>query len=121
MLLGRGELAGVRVLRPETVKLMTVNSLSPGVRFAQDMIGPAAGATWGLGFAIRTGAGSSVVPGSTGSFAWGGVWGTSFWVDPVEKLIAVQMIQVNPDESAPYRALGDLTYDALCRRYRDAH
>ena len=121
MMLGRGQLDGVRVLSPETVKLMTTNSLSPGVRFAQDMIGPAAGATWGLGFAIRTGAGSSVVPGSAGSFAWGGVWGTSFWVDPVEKLIAVQMIQVNPDERNPYRALGDLTYDALCRRYRDAH
>ena len=79
-----------------------------GVRFAQDMIGPAAGATWGLGSAIRTGTGSSVVPGSTGSFAWSGVWGTSFWVDPVEKLIAVQMIQVNPEEARPYRALGDL-------------
>jgi CubicO group peptidase (beta-lactamase class C family) len=71
-------------LSPETVKLMTTNSLSPGVRFAQDMISPAASATWGVGFAIRTGAGSSVVRGSTGSFGWGGVWGTSFWVDPVE-------------------------------------
>jgi CubicO group peptidase (beta-lactamase class C family) len=77
-------LVGYPSLSPETVKLMTTNSLSPGVRFAQDMISPAAGATWGLGFAIRTGAGSSVVRGSTGSFGWGGVWGTSFWVDPVE-------------------------------------
>jgi CubicO group peptidase (beta-lactamase class C family) len=57
MMLSRGELDGVGVLNPETVKLMTTNSLSPGVRFAQDMIGPAAGATWGLGFAIRTSAG----------------------------------------------------------------
>ena len=121
MMLGRGELGGERVLSPETVRLMTTNSLSPGVRFAQDMIGPAAGATWGLGFAIRTGAGSSVLPGSNGSFAWGGVWGTSFWVDPVEKLIAVQMIQVNPNDPNPSTALGDLTYDALGRRYRDAH
>jgi CubicO group peptidase (beta-lactamase class C family) len=121
MMLSRGELDGVRVLSPETVKLMTTNSLPLGVRFAQDMIGPTAGATWGLGFAIRTGTGSSVVPGSTGSFARSGVWGTSFWGDPVEKLIAIQMIQVTPEECVPYRALGDLTYDALCRRYRDAH
>jgi CubicO group peptidase (beta-lactamase class C family) len=122
MVLGRGELDGVRVLTPDTVKLMTTNSLSPGIRFAQDMIGPATGAGWGLGFAIRTGAESSVVPGSIGSFAWGGVWGTFFWVDPVEKLIAVQMIQVAPDACTPYRdALGSLTYDALRRRYRDAH
>ena len=90
MMLSRGGLDGVCVLSPETVKLMTTNSLPPGVRFAQDMIGPAAGATWGLGFAIRTGTGSSVVPESTGSFAWSGVWGTSFWVGPVKKLIAVE-------------------------------
>ena len=120
MMLNRGELDGVRVLSPETVKLMTTNSLSPGIRFAQDMIGPAAGSTWGLGFAIRTGVGSSVVPGSTGSFTWGGVWGTYFWVDPLEKVIAVQMIQVNQERN-PCNALADLTYKALSRRYRDAH
>jgi len=43
--LSRGELNEVRVLFPETVKMMTTSSLSPGIRFAQDMIGQAAGAS----------------------------------------------------------------------------
>ena len=35
---------------------------------------------------------------SKGSFGWDGAYGTHFWVDPQEKLIAVMMIQTdNPD------------------------
>jgi CubicO group peptidase (beta-lactamase class C family) len=114
MLLNGGELDGSRILSPETVQLMTTNSLPPDIRFAQDLIGPAAGASWGLGFAIRTDPEASQVPGSVGSFTWGGVWGTFFWIDPAEKLIAVQMIQVAPDASGPYRtAFRNLTYGAL--------
>jgi CubicO group peptidase (beta-lactamase class C family) len=54
MLLNDGELGGVRILSKEAVQLMTTNSLPPDIRFAQDWIGPQAGASWGLGFAIRT-------------------------------------------------------------------
>ena len=114
MLLNGGDLDGARILSPETVQLMTTNSLPPDIRFAQDMIGPASGASWGLGFAIRTDPEASQVPGSVGSFTWGGVWGTFFWIDPAEKLIAVQMIQAAPDASDPYRtAFRNLTYGAL--------
>jgi hypothetical protein len=114
MLLNGGELGGIRILAPETVQLMTTNSLPPDVHFVQDMIGPASGASWGLGFAIRTNAEFSAVPGAVGSFTWGGVWGTKFWIDPTEKLITVQMIQVAPGESGPYSdALRNLTYGAL--------
>jgi len=111
MLLNGGEFDGTRILSQETVQLMTTNSLPPDIRFAQDLIGPASGASWGLGFAIRTNPEASQVPGSVGSFTWGGVWGTFFWIDPAEKLIGVQMIQVDSDR---YRsALRNLTYGAL--------
>jgi CubicO group peptidase (beta-lactamase class C family)/C-terminal processing protease CtpA/Prc len=114
MLLNGGELDGVRILTPETVKLMTTSSLPPDIRFAQDFIGPASGASWGLGFAIRTNSEASTVPGSVGSFTWGGVWGTRFWIDPAEKLIAVLMIQVDPGDNSQFaRALRFLTYAAL--------
>jgi PDZ domain/Beta-lactamase len=115
MLLNRGELDGVRILTPETVQLMTTNSLPPDIRFALNMIGPATGASFGLGFAMRTDPDSSIVPGSVGTFTWGGVWGTTFWIDPAEKLIAVQMIQVAPaDNTGQFaRALRFLTYAAL--------
>jgi len=57
MLLNGGERDGVRILRQNTLAQMTKNSLPAGVRFASAVgafVGPAAGASWGLGFAIRT-------------------------------------------------------------------
>jgi CubicO group peptidase (beta-lactamase class C family) len=114
MLLNGGELDVVRILSKETMQLMTMNSLPPDIRFAQDWIGPQAGASWGLGFAIRTNPDFSFVPGSVGSFTWGGAWGTTFWVDPVEELIAVLMIQMPPSDDDRFgRALRFLTYAAL--------
>jgi hypothetical protein len=114
MLLNGGELDGARILRPETIQLMTTNSLPPDIRFALSWIGPATGSGWGLGFAVRTSAESSRVPGAIGSYDWNGSWGTYFWVDPAEKLIAVQMIQVIPEKIDQYlAAIRNLTYGAL--------
>src|SRR5262249_40021056 len=77
-------------------------------------IGPAAGSSWGLGFAIRTDPRFSGVPGGLGSFGWGGVWGTTFWIDPAHDLIALQMIQVAPAAAGAYaHALRHLVYAAL--------
>jgi CubicO group peptidase (beta-lactamase class C family) len=96
MLLNGGERDGVRILSAEAVREMTTNSLPRGIQFAGNLIGPDLGSTWGLGFAIRTDRSSSNVPGSVGSYTWGGVWGTDFWIDPAERVIVVQMIQVVP-------------------------
>ena len=54
---------------------------------------PAMGQGFGLGFAVRTAPGHNPEPGSVDNFYWTGAWGTTFWVDPPEKLIAIQMIQ----------------------------
>jgi CubicO group peptidase (beta-lactamase class C family) len=114
MLLNGGELDGVRILTPRTVQLMTTDSLPPDIRFVGNLIGPKAGSSWGLGFAIRTNPDSSAIPGSVGSYSWNGLWGTSFWIDPVEKMIAVQMIQVAPGKvSLNLAAIRNLTYGAL--------
>jgi CubicO group peptidase (beta-lactamase class C family) len=107
MLLNGGELDGVRILSPLTVRRMTTNSLPPEIGFAD-------GSTWGLGFAIRSDAAGSTVPGSVGSFTWSGAWGTYFWVDPAEQLIAIQLIQVAPDKTGQFRApFRNLTYGAF--------
>jgi CubicO group peptidase (beta-lactamase class C family) len=51
---------------------------------------------------------------SIGNFYWTGAWGTTFWVDPKERLIAIQMIQTPANSSGPYRhAFRNLTYAAL--------
>ena len=115
MLLNGGELDGTRILTAKTVQEMTTNSLPPDIQFASDVVGPKAGSSWGLGFAIRTDPTSSHIPGSVGSYTWGGVWGTYFWIDPAEKLIALQMIQVAPGKPGPdfWGAIRNLTYGAL--------
>ncbi len=117
MLLNGGELDGARILSPATVQQMTTNLLPPEVPFTGmigQFVGPKVGTGWGLGFAVRTNPEASNLPGAVGSFNWSGVWGTWFWIDPVEKLIGVLMIQVPPDMAGPPRAaLRHLAYAAL--------
>jgi CubicO group peptidase (beta-lactamase class C family) len=117
MLLNRGELDGVRILSPATVQRMTTNALPPDIRFAgyiSGIVGPQGGSTWGLGFAVRSDAAWSMVPGSVGSFNWVGTSGAFFWVDPAEQMVAVQMIDAAPGTSSPFqRIFRNLTYGAL--------
>jgi CubicO group peptidase (beta-lactamase class C family) len=117
MLLNGGELDGVRILSPDTVHRMTTNALPPDIRFAgyvSGLVGPPAGSTWGLGFAVRSDAAWSLVPGSVGSFNWIGTSGTWFWVDPAEQLVAVQMIDAAPGTGRRFhRMFRNLTYGAL--------
>jgi len=117
MLLNGGELDGVRILAPSTVAQMTRSSLPATVRFAgpdAEVMGPEHGTSWGFGFAIRTDPEASWVPGSVGSFAWNGAWGTYFWIDPTVQSIGVQMAQVpREDKQRYFDAIRQLTYAAL--------
>ncbi|WP_050628754.1 serine hydrolase domain-containing protein [Bradyrhizobium viridifuturi] len=115
MLLNGGELDGVRILKPETVRLMLTNSMPPDIHFAGHEAGPAYGTGWGLGFAIRTNPNFSLIPGAVGSFNWQGSWGTFFSVDPVQKLILIMMMQRNQgnDNGFYFNAIRRLPYAAL--------
>jgi CubicO group peptidase (beta-lactamase class C family) len=115
MLLNGGELDGVRILKPETVRLMMTNSLPPEMHLAGHEAGPAYGTGWGLGFAIRTNPDFSFIPGAVGSFNWQGSWGTFFSVDPVQKLILVMMMQRQQynDNGFYFNAIRRLPYAAL--------
>jgi hypothetical protein len=117
MVLNGGELDGVRILKPATVRRMTSSALPPGIRFAGAHVanvGPLGGSTFGLGFAIRSDAAYSTMPGSVGSFSWGGAWGAYLWIDPAEQLIAIQLIQVPVGKELPVRqAFRNLTYGAF--------
>jgi CubicO group peptidase (beta-lactamase class C family) len=120
MLLNGGELDGARILSPATVRRMTTNSLPPDIRSASGDMGPRGSVTFGLGFGIRSDAAASLVPGSVGSYSWSGVWGTYFWVDPAEQLIAIQLIHVATDFSQFTRPFRNLTYGAFLIPNRDA-
>lgn len=104
-MLNRGELDGVRLLGPQTVDFMTTDHLgdiavaSGGSRALLPM-----GHGFGLGFAIRKQLGLAPVPGSVGTYFWGGLAGTTFFVDPVLKMFAILMLQA-PNQREYYRML----------------
>ncbi len=121
MLLNAGRLGDTRLLAPSTVGLMTANALRPGIGFASTIarfgdIGPtpAMGQGFGLGFAVRIEPGQNPLPGSVGSFYWTGAYGTTFYVDPEQKLIIILMIQAPMNAGSQYRhAVRYLAYQAL--------
>jgi CubicO group peptidase (beta-lactamase class C family) len=110
MLLNRGRLDGVRFLSRKTIELMTADHLGP-ITGAPDLLLPGYG--FGLGFAVRLVPGIAHVPGSVGQYFWGGLAGTTFWVDPAEELFAIMLIQA-PGQRDYYRTLfRDLVYAAF--------
>jgi CubicO group peptidase (beta-lactamase class C family) len=101
MMLDDGQLDGKRLLSRKTVELMTTDNLH-GVPFNP-------GQGFGLGFSVVTDVGARGEPGSLGEFGWGGAYHSTYWVDPVEKLVVVYLTQLNPagdiDDFARLRAL----------------
>jgi CubicO group peptidase (beta-lactamase class C family) len=110
VMLDGGRLGDVRLLSRKTVELMTADHLGP-IPGDGDLLPPGHG--FGLGVAVRRERGMAPVPGSAGTFYWGGMAGTTFWVDPVERLTAVLMIQA-PGQREHYRMLfRDMVYAAI--------
>ncbi|MDB5404396.1 MAG: beta-lactamase [Rhodopila sp.] len=110
MLLGNGRLGTTRLLGRKTVELMTSDHLGT-ISGSADLLPPGHG--FGLGFAVRTQPGMAPFPGSVGNYYWSGAAGTSFWVDPAERLYAVLMIQA-PIQREHYRLLfRDMVYAAV--------
>jgi CubicO group peptidase (beta-lactamase class C family) len=122
MLLNGGELEGVRILAPKTIALMTSDQL-PATTERHTPVAvilgpfgpvPEMGTSFGLGFAVRVDAGRNPLPGSVGDFSWGGILGTLFWVDPKEKLVAVQMVQApQPVLGTIWRQMRTMVYQAM--------
>jgi CubicO group peptidase (beta-lactamase class C family) len=113
-LLNRGELSGVRLLGPRTIDFMTTDHLGEiGVFSAGSRALLPPGHGFGLGFAVRKYLGISPVPGSVGTYFWGGLAGTSFFVDPALDLFGILMLQA-PNQREYYRMLfRDLVYAAV--------
>ncbi len=116
MMLEGGKLDGAQILSRTTVSLMTSDQLGTLGRTMtpSELLLGTPGYTFGLGFAVRQGAGIAAVPGSEGEFMWGGAGGTYFWVDPKEQLVAVLMTQA-PGPSRVYyrREIKQLVYQAI--------
>lgn len=94
MLGNGGELDGTRLLSPKTVDLMRSDVLGDIPRASPIL---AAGYGFGLTFAVNLGPGRTGLAVSKGEYNWSGAAGTSFWIDPQEKMIGVFMMQTMLD------------------------
>lgn len=95
MLLGEGALDGVRLLRPETVRLMRTNRLTD----AQRLVPFAGMPLWrtngfGLGLSIAEDpVDNPYACGAPGSMTWPGIFGTWWQADPVNDLVMIYLVQ----------------------------
>ena len=118
MYLNGGQLDGARVLKAETVALMSQNAMGslrvPALKAAlprsADFSFIADGRDqWSLAFLMT----ADQVPGkrSPGSLSWGGINNTYFWIDPARGISGVILMQYLPFADAKALAL----YDAFER------
>jgi CubicO group peptidase (beta-lactamase class C family) len=92
VLLNKGELNGVRLLKTETVASMTVNALPDAI-----LQGKGGNVGWGLGNVdVVVGPGSRGYLTSIGEYGWDGSIGTFFSIDPAKELIVTLMTQNIP-------------------------
>jgi CubicO group peptidase (beta-lactamase class C family) len=111
MLLNGGTLDGNRLLGRKTLELMAADHLSPQVKIKGDLV--PAGHGFGLGFAVRREAGIAPFLGSKGQFFWSGMAGTFFWIDPLEDLFAVFMMQGPGQRQHTRMLVRNLVYAAV--------
>ncbi len=119
MLQNDGSIEGAQIIRRETLAQMTANHLPGGgdlTRHSKSMFSEAenAGHGFGLGFGTVIDPAAAQLPQSMGSFYWGGMYSTTFWVDPVHRLRMIFMTQLLPSSTYPVRQeIREMLYAAL--------
>jgi CubicO group peptidase (beta-lactamase class C family) len=96
MLCNGGELDGVRLVSPASVKLMASNHLPPSLLTGEFGIGLQVmrpGFGYGYNCAVVFDPPEANLPEGKGTFFWGGAAGTWFWIDPTNDVVFVGMIQ----------------------------
>jgi CubicO group peptidase (beta-lactamase class C family) len=94
MLVNEGELDGVRLLTPESVRLMRTNSLTGKESMQSGIGGPGQpGEGFGVDFAVTYDPRAAGSPQGPGTYYWAGAAGTTFWIDPVNDIFWLSMIQ----------------------------
>ena len=102
MLLNKGQLDGKRLLRPETVEMMTTNQLPDSVRRGKD-------GGFGLGFSVRLKDGKF----PKGEYGWGGAASTHFWISPKDELIVIALSQYMPYSARLENTVKPIVYDSI--------
>ncbi|MGB5370595.1 MAG: serine hydrolase domain-containing protein [Flavobacteriaceae bacterium] len=115
MLVHKGSLDSVTILKPETVKLMATNQLADSITERNFL--PSKGQVgFGIDFAVRLAPPASAEEnnGVVGEFFWDGAASTLFWVDPVNEITAVLFVQLFPyDQIGLHKGFRDAVYGPI--------
>lgn len=95
MMVNGGTYNGKRLLSRNTVRMMTMNQMGDIQRSGNPNY-------FGLGFGVTSERGSAAIPANAGTFDWGGMFATMYWVDPKEKLIGLFYRNIFPSRQAGF-------------------
>jgi CubicO group peptidase (beta-lactamase class C family) len=110
MLLNGGSYNGVRLLARNTVRMMTMNQI--GDLFVD--LGVKTENKFGFNFSLITENGSRLGPSQAGTYSWGGVFSTSYWVDPKEDMLVLIYRQMwGPHVADTDKEFRPLVYQAI--------
>ncbi|MEM9375473.1 MAG: serine hydrolase domain-containing protein [Pseudomonadota bacterium] len=93
MLRNDGRLGAVQILRPDTVKRFQTNAIVYRGEPGRQGGGDRAGLGYGFGVGTIESNDQTKLAAPNGSYYWSGARGTWFWVDPVNEIVFVGMIQ----------------------------
>lgn len=120
MLVNEGELDGVRLLTPESVRIMRTDSLTgkENMRAGLGGVGQA-GYGFGVDFAVIKDPAAAGTPQGPGTYYWSGAAGTSFWIDPANDIFWLSMIQAQGQRRPGAANMGqvarELIYESLIK------
>ena len=130
MLLGQGQMDGVRLLKPETIALMTANRLTAEQRanlVREEPHWEGQGFGLGVGIDIDADRRAWIGPTTNGAYGWPGAYSTWFRIDPAENMVMLYLVQcvvpLTPEniprivtgKSTPLETFQKLTYAGLGR------
>ncbi|MGB7326373.1 MAG: serine hydrolase domain-containing protein [Rubripirellula sp.] len=113
MIAGGGESSGVRLMKPETVVMMTTNQLPKDVGWIKFGKEVRKGVGFGFGFNVRDEMSDWDPSGRVGEYGWGGAASTHYWVSPKDDLIVITLEQVMPYQWLTELKVKGIIYDAI--------
>ena len=111
MLLNNGKLGDTRLLKGETVRMITRNQL-PKQAYPIGS-GGRAGVGFGLGFSVRVEPSDEAPASRVGEYGWGGMASTHFWISPHDEIAVVVLTQHVPYSNRAENAVKPIVYDAM--------
>ena len=109
MLLNGGELYGTRILKPETIQLMTANHLPETARYRHRQ---RKSDGFGYGFSVIVDETETAWEDRNGTYYWSGIAKTHFWIDPQNEMVSMVWTQLRGSGNI-VRPFQPLVYEAL--------